>query len=1774
MAIHSDIRDQAYQFFIQEAPDLLQVIESGLLTLGQDRKAADVHQLMRAAHSLKGGASSVGLEAIATIAHRLENIFKVFYDDSIVIDSSVEHQLLHAYDCLKNPLQSQIDMGAFDAEEALTVAEPVFNQLEMRYETALAEVENYVPTSEDLGMDMMLSIFEVDVAQGIDHLVQVTAQPYKYEVAGELRAQVDVLAGFAEILGLKSMGAVADATKQALARNPDRALEITQFALQDFEQIRHAVLSGDRTPSIQPSNELLTLANHSIASPSNGMSIADIEMAMADDSNSDIDITVEIDSDDAYMDDAYMDDSYMDDSYVNDAYMDDSYVNDAYMDDSYVNDAYAFEDEESEFRGLNFEYENGDFQGDVDSGEFHGYEGFESAESGGAIAPDSSAPINHETTRETQAFDNLNAFLSTLGNVGEYINGDRNEDRNEADNLEHIDESINDDSDLNISEEPAIEGEFITHQFFQNDTVDDLSDHVPPLESEELEFDSDIEDYRLLIDSAVDDMIAPPSEQNIEPEQNIELEQNIESEQIFENADAFRDVEFSENEYLYSEDVATESHPSGDVINEDEFNEDDFFYEDINDETLGYESLGDESLGEESFNHNSLNDANPQRTQQLTQSPLSPEESEQLTSEEPIDLTGILQDDVTVPRTTLAERSRSFLRLPTGESQNPTRLSPSTSLRGQLQDDTIQTGTPQTGTPQADTPQADTLPGETFEQLDEFINSESFTHAEEFVEAAETFMHSAENFLEENGVALSEESAHIEPIVSTENLHALSIEGSLPTEDFLAAEGFLSAEDSFSSSRSESDPNSLLTGDSFFTDSLPQIEDSTPAQDFLETDHSVDMSPSEGALESENSITEETLMETEESASTELTDTELSDIELSDTESTHTELTATESTDRGSAGTEFIDTKFTDTEFTELESIELIDISDQLESEILTQIANQLELNTSIETTPIETTPIETAPIETLPIESGFDQIPQIELDAAELNTAPLSYLPGDEIDVPESVEHSTENAVETDISTLDGIIEYPTPLNESSMILRRDEPHTAITVNVQATSEPSAAKGGSIVPIRRADIQPSAKPVQDEQVSSATTQPTNRRPAKPSGVKRQTAKRTLTTRVDSTRLERMNNLVGELAINREGLALQNEQLQSVLRELLKRFSRFQTEVSRLREVSDQLLIAPERYGYQSNGVRNSKNGSAQPEKPPVPFPFSSAAMSAIADPTSAEFDPLEMDRYGGLHSQIQGILEDLVQLEETVEDINLFARQSDQTLEKQRYKLIHLRDELIWARMLPMGEILNRFPRVLRDLSRAYQKPVNLRILGTGVLVDKGILEKLYDPLLHLLRNAFDHGIEPPALRQRRGKPENGQIEIRAFHKGNQTVLEVSDDGQGISYERIRNRILELGWSSPAQVAAMSADELLEFIFMAGFSTARQVSQISGRGVGLDVVRSQIQAIKGTITINSSPGKGTTFTLYLPLTLTIAKLITCVVGPVSIALPSDSIEEILTPQPNQINHSANQRFLNWKNKIIPVHRLIDLLEYNCPLSETSVSKVLATIPAPRNWSLPMLIFRREQEYFALEVDRLINEQELVLKPFGGAIAPPKYAYGSAILGDGSLVPVIDAAALLKFRKESAEGTKGEAQADPQPIQPARIIRREIQAPTILVVDDAVTIRRTLSLSLSRAGFRVLQARDGREALDQLQQTSSVNLVICDIEMPNMNGFEFLTHRRQDRELAGIPTVMLTSRGNDKHRWLAKQLGATAYFTKPYLEQEFLSTIKDMITTEKDLANV
>lgn len=1078
MTIDPDIRDQAYQFFIEEASELLDIIETGLLNLRSDISVQRVHEIMRAAHSIKGGAASVELEVIKTIAHRLEDAFKALYSDTVVVDEKLETLLLRAYDCLRHPLQSQIDNGTFNEPQALAAFNSIFSELEDCLGPALDQTDSFIPSAADLGVDIVASIFEVDVADVLTRLRQVLAHSQDYDCAQELQTQIEVLVGFAELVDLPGFTALISVVQAAADRHRHWPRAVIEQVLLNVDNARTAVLAGERGAVTQPSDALCALASGAIAGPDKS----------------------------------------------------------THSDEADPIDTFDLADLNLEALD---ETTNYDLTPIVDP-----------------------SPINTNDTAEQ---------LSTLEEIWSI-------------------EAIN---------FPSVE------------RIDEHAEATQPPST--------------AIDALTD---------------------------VWGDAEAPLDVEVTDFESVVADT------PSAELI-----------------------------------------DAWP----------------------------------------------------PHGAEEEDTNNIP-------------------------DQPDTDS-------------------------------------------------------------------------------------------------PNPLL---------------------FVEAD-----SPNDAA-----------------------------------------------------AAVAFID--------------------------------------------------------------NIYDSLPTLE---HELPATP---------------------------------------------------PAT-----------------------------PSKPPIKSP--------PSSR----------------LSAKVALERLERMDNLVGELAINRNSLSLQNDQFQRTVSRLGQRFSSFSIIVKQLQSVSDQLLVSPERQ------ITRVTRGTEE-----------------------TTFDTLEMDSYSEINSLLEGVLEEVFQLAESIEDVGLFAGQSNQLLEHQRRTLNQLRDELMWSRMVPLDRVLKRFPRVIRELATTYQKPVQLTLTGTEVLVDRVMLEKLYDPLLHLLRNAFDHGIESPEERRRLGKSEQGTIEIRAYHQGNYTVVEVEDDGRGLDLDIIAQRAIEAQLLSPEQLATISKQRIQELIFEPGFSTARQVSELSGRGVGLDVVRDSLQSFNGKLSLTTLQDKGTVFSLKIPLTLTLTKLVVGNVGSTAVALASDSIEEILRPADAQLKQSGDKQFLHWRDQLIPIYEMAELLSYRCQLPD-QLPQELQTRQSNKGQQNIMLIIQQGQGRLALCLEQIVTEQELVIKPMGKAIAAPDYINGCTVLADGSLVPVIDGTALVQFGESAGQSL-------PAPPQPQ-------QAHTVLIIDDSSALRRTLALTLHKAGYRVLQAKDGRDGLEQLKRGVLPELIICDVEMPRLNGFEFLSQRRTNLAWADIPTIMLTSRGNHKHRTLAKHLGATDYFTKPYIEKDFVGAIATLL---------
>ena len=653
------------------------------------------------------------------------------------------------------------------------------------------------------------------------------------------------------------------------------------------------------------------------------------------------------------------------------------------------------------------------------------------------------------------------------------------------------------------------------------------------------------------------------------------------------------------------------------------------------------------------------------------------------------------------------------------------------------------------------------------------------------------------------------------------------------------------------------------------------------------------------------------------------------------------------------------------------------------------------------------------------------------------------------------------------------------------------------------------------------------------------------------------------TVRVNLESLEKLNDLVGEILINQNQNILKDEKIYDLVQDLLDKINYNEEIINSLISIVDEVYISPE----QQKIRQSLPNKLQQLVKTNTDTSF--VNNSGITRSQSN----LDTDNETNIEQLLKLSLNSNSELSEIAEKIKTYNKQAQRSTQKQQRMLLNMRDELIDTRMSPIGRVFNRFPRMLQQLATTYKKKVDLKITGGHILIDKTVEEKLYDPLLHLIRNGFDHGLEMPEVRLQNGKPETGTIELRAYYQGGKTIIEIKDDGKGINLEKIKNSAIKKKLITAQDAARFPASRLLELLFEPGFSTAEKVSSLSGRGVGLDVVRSQIEAMDGSISIESVPNQGTVFSLQIPLTLTIAKLMLTQADGLTYALLTDAIEKIVVPISNQIRVFEGHKVLHWQTnsevQTIPVRKLGDLIEY----PRTVLGRTRNTDESDNSNNNPILLLRRQGSLVGLEVEKVLGEQELVIRPLGSAIAPPNYIYGCSVLKDSSLTLVIDGNVILQQNQNTASAiTQNAYLADYSPQQLSGNTEGQLLlgssnlAQTLLVVDDSSSLRKSIAMSLEKVSQTVIQAENGLKALEKLQQSGDVNLVVCDLEMPMMNGFQFLKALRQNQSLRDTPVIILTSRDSDKHRKQALQLGAAAYLIKPCDEQELFETINSIIS--------
>jgi chemosensory pili system protein ChpA (sensor histidine kinase/response regulator) len=539
----------------------------------------------------------------------------------------------------------------------------------------------------------------------------------------------------------------------------------------------------------------------------------------------------------------------------------------------------------------------------------------------------------------------------------------------------------------------------------------------------------------------------------------------------------------------------------------------------------------------------------------------------------------------------------------------------------------------------------------------------------------------------------------------------------------------------------------------------------------------------------------------------------------------------------------------------------------------------------------------------------------------------------------------------------------------------------------------------------------------------------------------------------------------------------------------------------------------------------------------------------ALSTEKDADFDPLEFDRFTRFQELTRSMAESVNDITTSQHSLLQNLDQVGAALTAQARLNREHAQALMSVRTVPFNTLDDRLYRIARQTANALNKRVNLDLKGGQTELDRSVLEKMTGPIEHLLRNAIAHGIETPEERRATNKPETGEIVLRVAQEGNEIAVELTDDGRGLAYERIKARALAAGLIPADQ--PVSIKQLNDLVLQAGFSTADTVSSISGRGVGLDVVRSQVTNLGGRVHIESTPGHGSSFLIHLPLTLAVTQAVLVRSGMRHFAIPSTMVAQVHEMRPEAIATVRKEGFTSWRNEIYPWHYLPHLL------GQHEVQPELAH----RHW---LLLLKTGDQRVAIEVDRLFSSQEFVVKNIGAQLARIVGIDGATVLGDGKIALILNPLALAERASQAVSAAVPAAVTVPAPAAPAVPIQEAAPAAQhtgmVMVVDDSLTVRKITSRLLTREGYHVITAKDGIDALEKLTDMMP-DVMLVDIEMPRMDGFNLTKNVRANERLKAVPIIMITSRIADKHRNYAQEIGVDHYMGKPYDEAGLLKLI-------------
>ncbi len=620
--------------------------------------------------------------------------------------------------------------------------------------------------------------------------------------------------------------------------------------------------------------------------------------------------------------------------------------------------------------------------------------------------------------------------------------------------------------------------------------------------------------------------------------------------------------------------------------------------------------------------------------------------------------------------------------------------------------------------------------------------------------------------------------------------------------------------------------------------------------------------------------------------------------------------------------------------------------------------------------------------------------------------------------------------------------------------------------------------------------------------------------------------------RVPLDRLDGLVALIGEMVVNRSAFNQRLTDFEARIEDMnvsLQRFRNVSKEVETRYSV-DALKPGRRKHLFDQNNQKLHFNGTENRKQ---------------------ELDELEFDRYTDFHLTARALSEATSDVAVIARDLKTIHGDFNSLLGRQQRFNRDAQNNLMKIRMVPVSSISNRLERTVRTVSNKIGKKVDMEIVGGNTELDKTVLEEIIDPLLHLVRNGLDHGIETPRQRKKAGKPERAKITLEALNQGTSVTLRIIDDGRGINLEKIRTKALQRGLISEGQT--LSEPELLELIFLPGFSTAESLTDVSGRGVGMDVVGEAVKRLKGTIGVDTTNGAGSTFTIHLPTTLAVTRALIVESNGHQFAIPMQAVQQITSLEPSNVSQVGEQA-------------TVDIDDDTLQLRYLSVHMATAD-PNGRHFEMarPMLILQAGDDKSALTVDSIDGGQDIVVKTLGDHLQNVPGYIGATISGDGTVIPILDPLDLCGQENTSTPFSSV------QRMESMAANRRKLA----MVIDDSLSVRRVTTNLLRLRGWDVLDAKDGVDAIEILDEAETPpDVFLCDMEMPRMDGLEFVRRIRTQNEFASTPIVMVTSRAAEKHRKMAAEAGADEHVVKPFNDDRLMDLITRLVAEHRELVGV